>query len=180
MTLRKSPDNIHIEISVEFPKWQDNFPEYQDHITACFDLIVAHVPETQNFSKFSHLELSILLGDDDNIKQLNFDHRKQNKPTNVLSFPCLSDEEIDLYLKRGKDIPDYPVALGDVVFAFETIEREAKSQGKRFSDHFCHLSLHGILHLLGYDHIEDNEAEIMENLERELLQKLSIDDPYQD
>ncbi len=169
-------ENIELDISAS-AVWQEQFPEYGERIAACFEQILEHVPEAQNFERFTHLELSILLGEDQDIRQLNKNYRDKEQATNVLSFPSLSQDEIDLSLKQDSEIP---VTLGDIIFAFETIKSEALDQGKSFSDHFCHLCLHGMLHLLGYDHMEDVQAEEMEALEKNLLSKLSIDDPYQD
>ena len=180
MSLEAEPDNIDLDISVADPVWQDNYPDYTDRIGACFAQIVAQVPQARNFHKFLHLELSILLTNDQNIQVLNRDYRDQDKATNVLSFPSLSEPEKAAFLERGVEIPEHPVALGDIIFAFETIKSEATQQGKSFSDHFCHLCLHGMLHLLGYDHVQPDQADEMEALEKRLLSKLSIDDPYQD
>ncbi|MBL4800578.1 MAG: rRNA maturation RNase YbeY [Emcibacter sp.] len=180
MTSEPRPNNIDLDISLESPIWADNFPEYAARIDDCFDQIIWQVPEARNFHKFLHLELSILLTDDDNMRNLNRDYREKDKATNVLSFPSLSEQEMVKFLVDGREIPAFPVALGDITFAYETIKNEAAAQGKSFSDHFCHLCLHGMLHLLGYDHLEDDQAEVMEALEKKLLSKLSIDDPYQD
>ncbi|MBN1783554.1 MAG: rRNA maturation RNase YbeY [Alphaproteobacteria bacterium] len=99
-------------------------------------------------------EISFLLTDDATIQKLNKDYRGKDKPTNVLSFET-EDAEM----------------LGDVVLAFETIERES-AQEKSFEHHLTHLIAHGILHLIGYDHIEDSEAEIMEAKEDEILDQI--------
>ncbi len=105
-------------------------------------------------------EITVVLADDAFVRGLNRDYRGKDKPTNVLSFPG--------------DIPH----LGDIVLARETIEREAKEQGKTFRDHAAHLLVHGTLHLLGYDHMKAKEAEIMEALEIKILNKLAISNPY--
>lgn len=170
---------MDLDITIGAGDWDRQFPDHRDHIKSCFFLILDHVPEAHNLTRFPHLELSILLTDDLHIQILNRDYRTKDKPTNVLAFPSLAENEIDLYLKQGDDIPTFPVALGDIIFALDTIKREAREQGKEFSDHFCHLCLHGMLHLLGYDHIEEFEAAEMEALEKKLLAKLAIDDPYQ-
>lgn len=113
-------------------------------------------------------ELSVALVDDDHIRQLNRDFRGQDKPTNVLSFPA-------------DDLPDGDLALlGDIVLAAETLSREATEQNKSLPDHLSHLTVHGMLHLLGYDHEIDADAEEMEQLERDILQTLDIADPYAD
>lgn len=180
MSLEAGLNNIDLDIAVADAVWQDQFPEYTARIGECFSQIVAQVPQARNFQKFVHLELSILLTNDGNIQELNRDYRDQDKATNVLSFPSLSEAEITAFLCEDGDIPDFPVVLGDIIFAYETIKSEATEQGKSFSDHFCHLCLHGMLHLLGYDHVEPDQADDMEALEKRLLSKLSIDDPYQD
>jgi probable rRNA maturation factor len=116
------------------------------------------------------LEVSVNLSDDKGVQELNRDYRGKDKPTNVLSF-----EQYD------PDMPSLPgeaIMLGDIVLAYETIEREAKEQEKSFADHFTHLLVHGTLHLLGYDHIDDEEAEEMEALEIKILAGFHIENPY--
>jgi len=105
--------------------------------------------------------LTVALSDDRRMRVLNARDRNKDKPTNVLSYP--SGE-------RG--------FLGDVVLARQTVSREAKAQGKTLADHLCHLVVHGTLHLMGYDHEDDAEAERMEMLERRILKRLAIADPY--
>lgn len=114
-------------------------------------------------------ELSVVLSNDDHVQELNRQWRKIDKPTNVLSFPA---EDI-----RPGETPG--ILLGDIVLAQETLMREAGEQGKRFEDHLSHLVIHGFLHIFGYDHINDKDAEIMENLERRSLAELGLPDPYQ-
>jgi probable rRNA maturation factor len=105
--------------------------------------------------------LTILLSDDEKLKTLNRDFRGRDKPTNVLSFP-------------GSDA-DY---LGDIAIAYGVTSREALAAGKALIDHATHLVVHGVLHLIGYDHERDSDARIMEPLETEILGKLKIADPY--
>jgi len=174
------PANIELDISVAALEWAAELPSYQTSIENCVELIIGGVPEAKNLAYFPHLELSICLSDDHHIQMLNKEYRGKDKATNVLSFPSLSEVEHDLYLVKGQDLPEYPVALGDIIFALETIKKEASEQGKSFSDHFCHLCIHGILHVIGYDHMDDDERKAMEAVEKALLAKLSIDDPYQD
>ncbi|MGL4441710.1 MAG: rRNA maturation RNase YbeY [Bosea sp. (in: a-proteobacteria)] len=114
-------------------------------------------------------EVSVLLTGDAQVRELNRIWRQQDKPTNVLSFPATP----------VAGLAKAPM-LGDIVVAFETIEREALADGKALPDHLAHLLVHGFLHLLGYDHNNDDEAEIMENLERDILASISIADPYAD
>jgi probable rRNA maturation factor len=110
-------------------------------------------------------ELAIVLTDDSAIRQLNRLWRGIDAPTNVLSFPS----------KRTADEPPH---LGDVVLAFETIAREARAEGKPFAHHLAHLAVHGFLHLIGYDHDRDADAQTMEQTERKILRRLDIPDPY--
>ncbi|CAO3417227.1 rRNA maturation RNase YbeY [Azospirillum endophyticum] len=116
-------------------------------------------------------ELSVVLADDALVHRLNREYRGKDKPTNVLSFALTEAEEPEA--QEG-----VPVMLGDVILAFETVAREASEQGKSFKDHMTHLVMHGVLHLLGYDHETDDEAEEMEALETRLLATLGIADPY--
>ena len=111
-----------------------------------------------------------MLTDDAGIRTLNHDWRGIDKPTNVLSFPAVA-----LPGSGGQ-----PRALGDIAIAYETTRREADSENKRFSDHLSHLAVHGFLHLIGYDHENEDDAEAMEALEVEILARLGIPDPYRD
>ncbi|MBB2971932.1 rRNA maturation RNase YbeY [Mesorhizobium sp. RMAD-H1] len=113
-------------------------------------------------------ELSIVFTDDASIRQLNAEWRGKDKPTNVLSFPAFP-------VKAG-ECPG-PM-LGDIVIARETVEREAALEMKPFDHHLTHLMVHGFLHLLGYDHEDDEEAEEMEGWERRILVALAIPNPY--
>lgn len=111
-------------------------------------------------------ELSVVLTNDEEQQGLNRDWRGKDSSTNVLSFPQIE--------------PFGPVTgiLGDITLARETILREAEDQGTSFDHHFTHLVVHGTLHILGYDHIEDDEALVMEGLETQILAGLGIADPY--
>jgi len=113
-------------------------------------------------------ELSLLFTDDAHIQTLNREWRAKDKPTNVLSFPAFD-------VAPGDPLPPM---LGDIVLARETIESEAALEQKPFDHHLTHLIVHGLLHLLGYDHEMEEEAEEMEALERAALRRLAIPDPY--
>jgi|SRR5579859_1437410 probable rRNA maturation factor len=113
-------------------------------------------------------ELAVMLTDDAGIRALNHDWRGIDKPTNVLSFPAVA-------LPHGGS---QPRALGDIAIAYETTRREAEGENKPFGHHLSHLAVHGFLHLIGYDHETDDDAEAMEELERHILARLGIPDPY--
>ena len=125
-------------------------------------------------------ELFVLACDDPHIAQLNTEFRDKPTPTNVLSWPA----EERAPAQRG-GVPDPPapgpdgmIELGDIAISYDTCAAEAIAAGKPLADHATHLIVHGILHLLGYDHIDDADAALMEGLEIEILGKLGLDDPY--
>ncbi|MDK3019032.1 rRNA maturation RNase YbeY [Pseudodonghicola flavimaris] len=125
-------------------------------------------------------EIALLACDDTRIAALNADFRDKPTATNVLSWPA---EELAAEAPGG--IPDLPepdftgeIPLGDIAIAYGTCAREATEQGKSLADHCTHLIIHGLLHLLGYDHIRDPDATLMEGLEIEILGSLGLNDPY--
>ncbi len=111
-------------------------------------------------------EITVRIVDAAESQQLNFEYREKNKPTNVLSFPFEAPPGIELDL------------LGDLVICKQVVEQESVQQQKPLRSHWAHMIVHGSLHLLGYDHIEDEEAEIMEGLETEIMGELGFEDPY--
>ena len=111
-------------------------------------------------------EVSISLVDTDTIQELNKSYRDKDKPTNVLSFPFEAPPGVQLNL------------LGDLIICQQVVENEARCQQKTLTAHWAHMVIHGTLHLLGYDHILDDEAEIMESLETEIMLELGFEDPY--
>ena len=117
-------------------------------------------------------ELAVMLTDDAGIRTLNNNWRGIDKPTNVLSFPALQP--------TAGAPADAPRMLGDIAIAYETTRKEADDEEKPFDHHLSHLAVHGFLHLIGYDHEKDDDAEAMEGLEREILAQLGIPDPYAD
>ncbi|MGF1764792.1 rRNA maturation RNase YbeY [Aliivibrio kagoshimensis] len=111
-------------------------------------------------------EVTIRIVDETESQQLNFDYRGKEKPTNVLSFPFDVPPGIEIDL------------LGDLIICRQVVEQEAEQQNKSLAAHWAHMVVHGSLHLLGYDHIEDEEAEEMESLETEIMIKMNFPDPY--
>lgn len=127
-------------------------------------------------------ELSLLACDDARIMALNADFRDKPRPTNVLSWPA---EERGAVTPGGDPLPVEPgidglLELGDIALAYETCAAEAQAAEKPLADHVTHLIVHGLLHLLGYDHENDPDALLMEGLEREILGKMGLDDPYRE
>ena len=150
-------------------------------MTAVIDYQLAsqasQVPETAQLERWvtavleqhpqeSRHEVTIRIVDADESQALNADYRGKHKPTNVLSFPFEAPPGIELPL------------LGDLVICQNVVAQEAQQQHKPLMQHYAHMVIHGTLHLLGYDHIEDADAEAMEQLERRLLAKFNIPDPY--
>ena len=166
-------DIVDLYVDVVSDEWGDGAVLAQQ-VEACVLAVLtarseAHVP----------IELSVRLTNDEDIQQLNSDFRNKDKPTNVLSFAAFGPDELEeAYGLARAGGP--PVMLGDIVMTYGVTSREASEQGKVFSDHFAHLVVHGFLHLLGFDHIKDNDAEKMESLEKEILASLGIEDPYKE
>jgi probable rRNA maturation factor len=162
-----------ISIEVAFPSWLKKLPDVEERCHAAAAVaFVAGIPEHALAKRQGPLLIDILLTDDAEMRELNRDWRGQDKPTNVLSFAALDDDESPLPPEP------VPVPLGDIAVAFETVEREAKEQKKAFADHLAHMIVHGVLHLLGYDHQDEAEASVMERLERTVLTGMGAPDPY--
>jgi probable rRNA maturation factor len=163
---------ITVEIAKEYSKW-DNFPEFTDkYFAETAERILSRYP---NFSKVDEFELSVLLTEDAKMALLNDEFRNKNKATNVLSFP---DTEINWRRIVEFSANQEYMYLGDIAFGYETIEGEAALKSISFQNHFRHLLVHSILHLIGYDHIDEDDAEAMENIEVEILDGFGISSPY--
>lgn len=161
---------IDFAFSIEAGSW-----ESEDRVASLLERVLpvagAHLAEREGQPfPVDPVELSLLFTDDAAMSVLNGTWRGQEKPTNVLSFPA------------------FPVApgempgpmLGDIILARETIEREAGELGKPVDEHVTHLIVHGFLHLLGYDHLEEGDATRMEGIETRILAELDLSDPYGD
>ncbi len=138
-----------------------------------FDLMLLNVNKHINsFFKKKKLSFSILLTNDEEIKDINLKYRNLNKPTNVLSFKSIINE--NTYFKSTEK----EIHLGEIIISMERIFSESKINNILFKDHFIHIFLHGILHILGYDHEIDSERIKMENIEISILKNLGIKNPY--
>lgn len=155
---------MKVSVDVEDSSWQA-LPELE---ALTREAVVAALSE--ELPQQIPVEVALLFTGDAAIAEINSEWRGQNKPTNVLSFPAPED----MPLPEGENRP-----LGDIVLAFGVISREAREQGKSLRDHTAHLIVHGVLHLLGYDHETDAEAEDMEHREVQILKGMGISDPYE-
>lgn len=145
-----------IGIEVEAPAWTAALPDAEALVLVAADATLASEGAVGE-------GVTLLLTDDETVRGLNQRFRDQDKPTNVLSFPAPQNPER---------------FLGDIALAYGVCAREAQAQGKPLAHHLQHLVAHGVLHLLGYDHVSEAQAEEMEGLERAVLAGLGIPDPY--
>lgn len=151
--------DCHIDISVQDPRWQE-FAWLEPCIEQAVHAAISIV------GKGAGAELSLALLNNQDMAQLNHTYRGKNAATNVLSFPAQVPGDISLNL------------LGDIVLAYETVCREAQAADIEISNHVSHLVIHGFLHLLGYDHVDDVEAMQMQALEVQTLARLGVENPY--
>lgn len=168
----KPPDCLDVEITLQEQRWLKAIPDYEEVASALALCTFEHALEA---NLKAPLELSIVLANDEFIQELNHTHRNKDQPTNVLAFPNLENVKISLATQATMQTP---LSLGDVVLALETLENEARQQNKLLVHHFSHLLIHGILHLLGFDHQTPTQADEMEALEIEILRTLDIKNPY--
>jgi len=157
--------SLTVDVNIEAGAWQAATPDLPAFIERALDAALQTVDDLP-----SEVEVSVLLTDDAHQQILNLQWRGQDKPTNVLSFPAGEDEPH----------PGQPLLLGDISLAFETLDREALDLQKSLADHLCHLLVHGMLHLLGFDHEAQADADEMEPLEIKVLDGLGISSPYPD
>jgi len=163
---------LDVNIQLRDARWKNRLRPYCKTVRGvCQEAVAATA-----LSKLPcHWEMAVVLADDAAAQELNRTYRGFDKPTNVLSFPAV--ERFASQARRITKTLDH-FEIGDMVLAFETIEREAKEQGKTFIHHAAHLLVHGTLHLLGYDHIQNADAVTMERLEVQVLEKLGVSNPY--
>src|SRR5690349_8431204 len=147
---------LSVDVLMQSPKWKD----HRGAAAAVRKAINAAADEISSPGG----EVAVVLTNDAAIRKLNKQWRKIDKPTNVLSFPAKSGAQV--------------TSLGDIVIAYETLKRESRDEDKKFVHHLSHLAVHGFLHLMGYDHQNDSEAEAMEELERVIMTRLRMPDPY--
>jgi probable rRNA maturation factor len=152
---------ITVDIEIEDPAWLAAEPETEALVWRAAQAVLDAHEDIEGHG------IVILLADDDSVRVLNRDFRQKDHATNVLSFPAVSSLGAN---PEGQ--------IGDIALAFGVCQREAAEQGKSLAHHLQHLVAHGVLHLLGYDHQDDDQAEAMEAFEREILAGLDVPDPY--
>ncbi len=160
--------SAEVDVLVEDPRWEA-LGDLDALAARAVEAALAVARKAPAGELSGPLELSLMLADDAALRALNRDWRSKDRPTNVLSFPAPHQE----------GLPG-PRHLGDIAMAYETLAREAEQDGKSLTDHALHLIVHGTLHLVGYDHEEEAEAEAMEGLEVEALARLGVGNPYRD
>lgn len=153
---------MKVSVEIDDPSWLAI-----DNLEADVQRVADHCARLVDFGA-GPVEATILFSDDETVAELNHTWRGKQGPTNVLSFPSAIDFAA----------PDEPRHLGDIALAFGVVSREARDQDKTLAAHTSHLLVHGLLHLAGFDHMSDAEAQIMEAREIEILQGLGIADPY--
>ncbi|MBQ8465387.1 MAG: rRNA maturation RNase YbeY [Alphaproteobacteria bacterium] len=167
-----------VYICLNEPLWETALPDHQPLAENVVSLAVnCALPKTnKSFLKPEKIFLfNLCLSNDSEVHALNKEFRNKDKATNILSFANIDDPD---FINDTKTESSFE--MGDMIIALETMQKEADIKKISLHDHFCHLLTHGVLHLLGYDHIQDDEAEIMESLEVEILQKLNINNPYKE
>jgi probable rRNA maturation factor len=161
---------LHVDVTIESGQWSEMLPDVEALVHRVAQAAITAAPNVPG-----NAELSVLLSDDANVRRLNREYRGIDAATNVLAFENgePAGGQVGDTMAETK-----PTLLGDVVIAFETTAREAADQMKPLSHHASHLLVHGVLHLLGYGHDEATAANGMEDLERAILSRLGISDPY--
>ena len=198
---------IDVELDIGLGWGKSGFGQSEVEKAVDAAMMVAGLPGLLDYP--SPVEVSIKLSDNEEVHALNREWRDKDKPTNVLSFPALDDEELDQFRHSGLvsplvtdvsgavapqrsddktakwplnpmqgDAPEMELLLGDIILAFETCAAEANEKNIPVAQHATHLVIHGMLHLLGYDHLEDDEAESMEALEVKALASMGLHNPY--
>jgi probable rRNA maturation factor len=166
---------VDVEVLIEAPAWLDALPAAERVVerAARATFALATLPDAGAW------ECAVLLADDGRLRELNRTFRGQDKATNVLAFPNNAHDgdyssEVQVVPAEGQ-----PMQWGDVAIAYGVTSREAAEQGKALADHLSHLVVHGLLHLIGHDHLEAEAAERMEAMERAILWEIGIADPYE-
>lgn len=172
----KTMNNPTLCINHELSEWKEQIPDIDKQSLQIADMVFKYLDSRKRLDFLPQgkpVNIGLTLTGDREIHHLNQEFRGIDKPTNVLSFAALDDEDF------AQDAQIYDeVELGDIIIAYETMEKEAKEKNISLHDHYCHLLIHGLLHLSGFDHQSDEEADEMEGIEIEILHQLNIANPY--
>lgn len=165
---------LSVETAVVSPLWgsETDWPALASEACAT---VLELTPHAELATGPFRVEVSVRLSDDEEVTELNGAYRGKRKPTNVLSFPMIQRD----LLESLANSDDGEQLLGDIVLAYETVAREADARAIPVSDHARHLVMHGLLHLLGYEHDNDADAEQMEAIETEALARIGVRNPYE-
>lgn len=172
-------NNNHIELIIDDENWanlQNISREFCDNV---LNLVCDYLSKNNKWDVLlsdyvtKPIDINLLLSNSEHVRLLNAQFRGVDKPTNVLSFANIDDDDFVCEISQSEKIE-----LGDIVMSFEVLKSEAELKNIDTEHHFAHLLVHGILHLMGFDHEEDEEAEVMENIEIQILKTLGINNPY--
>lgn len=167
--------DLQVNIDIEDGRWEDAVDGLSSCAVQVAETAARVLAEEVDFLALDkEFYINLCLSSDQEVHKLNKQYRNMDKPTNVLSFAAIDDEDFDPFGDEQE------MMLGDVIIAYETMRREADVQGVSLHDHFCHLWTHGILHVLGFDHMTPEEAAEMEGFETKILAEMGIDDPYRE
>lgn len=171
-------NNLNLTIIEEDSRWLTAIEDMECISNKIVEVTHAFLVEHEKIDLLNNgkiLNLNLALDNDENVHELNKQYRNIDKPTNVLSFANIDNDD---FLQECETFDD--IDLGDIIIAFETMQKEAEIKSIPLRWHFSHLFIHGILHLLGFDHQNDDDANYMESLEIKILKELNIPNPYQD
>ena len=166
--------NNILNINISDPVWEELIPSIEKKSQEIFDMVINRI-DMEFLSGKEEIFANLQLSNDTEIHKLNLEFRDIDKPTNILSFANIDDEDFDYYIEKSKEIE-----LGDMIIAHETMVKESAEQEVPLFNHYTHILIHGVLHLLGYDHIRQEDAAEMEDLEIELLKNFNIENPYEE
>ncbi len=169
---------IEYSLIIDDENWEQELKSHQEIADTIFNTTMEHLVTEFDLELFEfekNFNCNLILTNDDQVQELNNQFRGQDKPTNVLSFANIDSQDFEDILNDEDD-----VSLGEIFVALETLQKEATEKSISLEHHFAHLFIHGILHLLGFDHQIDEDAEEMEQIEVEILQKLNIINPYEE
>jgi probable rRNA maturation factor len=175
--IQKTPE-ILADVSIPCPDWNNDERRPATLATKAVKETIACALLPVEIKEAGTLEISILLANDDLVRALNREYREIDKATNVLSFPQFEFSQIQSEAERKPVNYEGPVNLGDLVLAFETVKKEADDKIISFESHFFHLIIHGTLHLLGYNHVDEDDAALMEDTEIWIMSRMGYKNPY--